>query len=183
MVGNHFPIIGTIARTYPENMDIDILKEMLLERPKWNFVLLSQSQSQNDFYQNSKLQEFPNFHLVLCQDEKETTSYLREIDVCLLPEVLNENNFGKYPANLDTLLSLGKAVVATRHIANELFSEHVYMATTAEEFIVKAEHALVEDNENLKKERIEFAGMHNWENTMKAIYDSIGFGEKDTLVA
>ena len=183
LVGNHLPIIGTRARTYPENMDIAILKEMLIERPNWNFILLSQNAAQYDFYQNSGLAEFSNFTTVHCQSEVEKNTYLQEVDVCLLPEVLNEDNIGKYPANLDTLLSLGKAVVATRHIANELFSEHVYMASTAEEFIVKAEHALAEDNDRLKRERIAFAGMHNWENTISAIYHSIGFGEKDTLVA
>ena len=90
---------------------------------------------------------------------------------------------GKYPVYLDLLLSLGKPVVATRHIANEIFSEHVYMASTPEEFIVKVEHALVEDNDMLKRERMNFAGMHNWENTVKAIYESIGLQSKKHLVA
>lgn len=183
LMGNNLPLIGTLARTSLQNIDFDILTQLLSERPKWNFVLLTKNKNQFKLYQNSVLKTFPNFTTILCENESQKRVYLQELDVCIIPESLSTENMGKYPVYLDLLLSLGKPVVATRHIANEAFSEHAYMASSPEEFIVKVEHALVEDNETLIKERMTFAGMHNWENTIKAIYESIGLYSKKHLVA
>ncbi len=74
--------------------------------------------------------------------------------------------------------------MSTKTIANDIFSEHVYMASSSEEFIVKIEHALAEDNHRLMEERKEFASLHNWQNTVQEIYNSIeGKSNIENMVA
>ena len=181
-LNNDLPIIGCIVDHTTSNLDIKIIEEIIEERPKWNLVLIH---SNNEIPAPiQQLEKFSNFSLVPLSNLVHKNTYLNQFDVCIIPEVSDTFNKEKYPEKLDEYLTLGKAIVSTKTIANDIFSEHVYMASTGEEFIVKIEHALAEDNNRLIEERKKFASLHNWQNTVQEIYNSVeGKKTLENLVA
>ncbi|MBT28106.1 MAG: hypothetical protein CMO01_00485 [Thalassobius sp.] len=179
---NNLPIIGCIADYSTSNLDLKLFEEILIERPKWNLVLMHSLAELPTAVQ--QLEKYGNFSIVPLESTKQKNAYLQQLDVCIIPEIANTFAKEKYPEKLDEYLALGKATVSTKTIANDIFSEHVYMASSSEEFIVKIEHALAEDNHRLMEERKEFASLHNWQNTVQEIYNSIeGKSNIENMVA
>ena len=98
---------------------------------------------------------------------------MNALDVCLNPQLVNEITIGNYPRKVDEYLALGKPVIATTTKTMELFKEHVYLCAGLEDYKVAVEKALFENTEENKKQRIQFARSHSWENNVAMIYKYI----------
>jgi len=99
--------------------------------------------------------------------------YMHSLDVCLNPQLVNEITIGNYPRKVDEYLALGKPVIATRTKTMELFKDHVYLCNSLDDYKQAVENALLENTEAKKKERIQFARSHSWQNNVNMIYKSI----------
>ena len=67
---------------------------------------------------------------------------------------------------------MGKPVVATRTEAMEMFSNHTYLATGLDEYILKIELALREKDKYVHK-RTDFAKAHTWAQCIQNLDDVI----------
>jgi hypothetical protein len=54
-----------------------------------------------------------------------------------------------------------------------VFEQHTYLGVTKEDYVALIERALAEDSETKRKDRIQFAATHTWENNVKEIYKAI----------
>jgi hypothetical protein len=68
---------------------------------------------------------------------------------------------------------MGKPVVATKTEAMEMFSNYIYLAEKPKDYPELIEEALVDDNNELKEERMYLAASHTWEIAVEKIYTAI----------
>jgi teichuronic acid biosynthesis glycosyltransferase TuaH len=161
------PIIGYIGALKSLRLDMEVLEMIGREHPEWSLVLVG---PEDEAFKKSALHEMDNVYFLGNKDASELPSYLSAFDVALNPQVLNPVTVGNYPRKIDEYLAMGKAVVATKTEAMSYFANHCYLAEKAEDYPELIKKALIEDNEELRKERSRFAGEHTWENNVKEIY-------------
>ena len=164
------PIIGYIGVLFTLRLDIEIIAHLAKTKPDYQVVLVG---PEDENFKNSELHSLANVHFLGSKKTEELPSYLNCFDVCINPQALNETTIGNYPRKIDEYLALGKPTVATKTIAMEMFSEHVYLAENKEEYVELIEKALKENTAEKEKAREAFARTHTWENNVEKIYQLI----------
>lgn len=173
------PRIGYVGALQSLRLDLDLLWFIAVNRPEWNFIFVGPLDGQ---FLVSDLHQLPNVTFVGFKDVSELPAYINSFDVCLNPQVLNELTIGNYPRKIDEYLAMGKATVATLTDAMEVFSGHVYLAQSKEEYPILIEKALCEDSPEKHQQRRSFASTHTWENSVREIYRALeDFSNKDTV--
>ena len=164
------PRIGYVGALFSLRLDIELLEFVAENRPDWNIVLVG---PEDDKFKNSKLHQMKNVFFLGRKDMSQLPSYIKYFNVCLNPQVVNEVTIGNYPRKIDEYLAMGKATVATKTAAMDIFADHTYQPETKEEYIPAIEKALREDSVDKHEARKRFAGQHTWENNVLAIYNCI----------
>jgi glycosyltransferase involved in cell wall biosynthesis len=164
------PRIGYVGALQSIRLNMELLQVIAETRPEWNIVLVGPED--NEFKQSS-LHQLPNVFFTGSRDISDLPAYINSFDVCLNPQLLNKVTIGNYPRKIDEYLAVGRPVVATRTDAMSVFSKHVYLGQSMEDYIVLIDKALAEDSESKIRERRAFASSHTWENSVGEIYKAI----------
>ncbi|MCL6267167.1 glycosyltransferase [Flagellimonas myxillae] len=164
------PILGYVGYLTSMRLDIDLLEYMAKTKKDWSIVLVGPEDAD---FKNSALHQMDNVFFLGSKGGSELPAYVKGFDIAMNPQVVNDWTIGNYPRKIDEYLAMGKPTLATQTKAMEMFEDHVYLASSKEEYIQLAEKALAENSPKLQAERIEFAKSHTWENNVKAIYDAI----------
>ena len=163
------PVIGYVGFITVSRLDQQLIYEIAKSRPEWSIVLVG---PEDEYFVKSSLHDMDNVFFLGHKDKKELPAYIKHFDVCLNPQLKNEQTEGNYPLKIDEYLSLGKPVVATRTEAMEMFSNHTYLATGLDEYILKIELALSEKDKYVH-ERTDFAKAHTWAQCIQNLDDVI----------
>ena len=161
-----YPVIGYTGALDLERLDESIIAAIAKKYSKANIVLIG---PQLDNFLNSKLHQYGNIYFLGRKALDDLPAYIKAFDVCINPQVKNEITKGNYPLKIDEYLSMGKPVVATRTEAMRMFEHYTYLSDSPDEFTNLIEKALTEDSEQLKKDRIHFAGSHTWEKCIETL--------------
>ncbi|MEI6887719.1 MAG: glycosyltransferase [Bacteroidales bacterium] len=164
------PVIGYVGVLFKLRLDIEALSFVANQRPAWNLVLIG---PEDEAFKNSELHTLPNVYFLGSKPPAELPSYLNCFDVAINPQVLNEVTIGNYPRKIDEYLAMGKPTVATRTEAMSIFKDHVYLATSREEYVHLIELALTENSREKILKRVTFARGHTWEANANEIYNVI----------
>ncbi len=164
------PIIGYVGYLSSLRLDLEIISFIATQRPDWNIILVG---PMDDDFLKSDLHSFNNISFLGQKPIEELPNYINYFDVCINPQKLNEVTIGNYPRKIDEYLALGKPVVATKTEAMQTFSDYVYLAKDKLEYVDFITRALENNNDHLKKQRINFALSHTWENSVIEIYKAI----------
>jgi len=164
------PIIGYVGALQTLRLDIATLEYIAITCPEYNIVLVG---PEDDGFTSSKLHQIKNVFFLGPKPPDDLPAYIHAFDICLNPQVLNQVTIGNYPRKIDEYLAVGKPVVATGTKAMEIFADHVYLASTKEEYVSLIQLALNENNIERIKKRKAFAATHTWENNAMEVYKSI----------
>lgn len=164
------PVIGYVGALESIRLDQEIIAYIAANRPDWTIVLVG---PEDIAFKEGKLHNFKNIIFAGIMPMEMLADYIRIFDVCINPQLLNEITIGNYPRKIDEYLVMGKPIVASATTAMESFREFVSLAESKEDYLELIEHALREDNEDLRKSRIEYALTHTWENSVDKIYRAI----------
>ncbi len=164
------PVIGYIGALKSSRLDIEVIGHIATSKPEWSVVLVG---PEDEKFQNSNLHQIKNVYFLGSKPMEQLPSYLKAFDVALNPQDLNPLTIGNYPRKIDEYLAMGKPTVATSTETMQVFKDHVYLASSKEEYVLNIEKALNENTPELEEKRIQFAREHTWENNVKAIYDVI----------
>jgi glycosyltransferase involved in cell wall biosynthesis len=164
------PVIGYVGALTSARLDVKALTQIAGERPGWTMVLVG---PEDEVFRQSPLHQMDN--VIFCGRKKleEIPSYIRAMDVCLNPQVINGITIGNYPLKIDEYLAMGKPVVATSTPGMKPFNGYAYLAEANGDYVALVEQALKEDNEAERQRRIAFARSHSWENILNNIYEAI----------
>lgn len=167
---NARPIIGYVGALQHIRLDIDVIAHIAYEKKEWDIVLIG---PEDDTFKASKLHTMENVIFLGGKPPLSLPAYIHSFDVCINPQIVNQVTIGNYPRKIDEYLAVGKPVVATYTEAMGIFSEHVLLAKTKEEYVAMIEKALAEDVGQASVARKAFAASHTWENSVADIYGAI----------
>lgn len=161
------PRIGYTGFLTGKRLDINLLEELATAKKNWHFVLIGPEEA---MFQASKLHSMENVHFLGSKKPNELPSFIKYIDVCMNPQLLNELTIGNYPRKIDEYLAMGKPTVATDTIAMQMFLPHVELAVGTQEYIKAIEKALQPQTEDKKNAAIHCAKGHTWKACVEQIY-------------
>lgn len=164
------PVIGYIGVLFKLRLDIGIITYIAKQRPEWSIVLIG---PEDEAFKNSELHSLLNVYFLGSKPIEALPAYLNCFDVGINPQVLNQVTIGNYPRKIDEYLAMGKPAVATLTEAMTAFSEHVYLATSREEYIDFITLAMEENSEEKAAARERFARGHTWEANANEIYKAM----------
>lgn len=164
------PVIGYVGALQSIRLDIDLIIHIARQRSEWSIVLVGPEDEQ---FKVSDLHQIPNVYLLGSKSPETLPQYINSFTICLNPQLINQVTIGNYPRKIDEYLAMGKPVVASKTETMSIFSEHVYLGETKEDYIKLIDQALREDSETKRVGRIDFAATHTWENNVLEIYKAI----------
>ncbi|MDE3253848.1 MAG: glycosyltransferase [Bacteroidota bacterium] len=170
------PRIGYIGDINSKRLDADLLYGLALSRPAYSFIMTG---GEDELFRNHPLHELKNVHFTGSIPKIAVPKFMAALQVCLNPQLLNEITIGNYPRKVDEYLAMGKPVVATATETMQIFKEHTYLCNGLEEYQVAIDDALLSDSESHRKNRIQFAETHSWENNVSNIYQTLATFQKN----
>lgn len=149
--------IGTLDFRF----DIDCMEFAIQELPQVQFeftgYLLNQSIKE-------RLSKYENVAFFKSVKPHEVPELLSKYDLGIIPYKMDEVNKNIYPLKINEYLAVGVPVVMTAFANLTDFKSMVKSAENKALFKSHIENELKNDNDNLIKERIEFAKLNSWEN-------------------
>lgn len=164
------PRIGYIGALTSQRLDISLIGELAERRQDWSIILIGPS---DQAFRDSFLQKLANVHFLGTRDFSALPNYLKAIDVCINPQLVNDLTIGNYPRKVDEYLAAGKPVVATATDAMVPFADYTYLATDCNSYEKSILEALRANSPKLMAERKEFAASHTWKKCVDELDKSI----------
>lgn len=160
------PIVGYIGAINSERLDIQLILNVASKLKEFSFVFVGK---EDNAFERCDLHKMDNVFFTGNQDFSILPKYLYSFDVAINPQLLNNVTIGNYPRKIDEFLAAGKPVVATETPTMRPFSEYVYLAKNADEYIKMIRQAILEDSQEQQKSRKDFASTHNWKNSVEVL--------------
>lgn len=156
---------GAIAEWF----DIDLLKYAAKKLPDYEFLIIG-----NITTDLKNVDKLPNVKFTGEVKYSELTSYLKDIDVCLIPFQLIELTLCTNPVKVYEYLAAGKPVVSTAMPEVELMKDYVHIAYDQDDFVSKIKLAVNEiNNEDLYQKRQQWALTQDWKSRAKELISKI----------
>ncbi len=163
-------LIGYVGALHELRLDLGVLEYIARSRPEWVLVLVG---PESELFEKSRLHDLPNVIFTGKKPPEQLSAYIQAFDVCINPQLVNEVTIGNYPRKIDEYLAMGKPVVATKTRAMEIFSAHMYLCTSKEDYVSQIEMALTDNSGQKENMRKAFAATHTWEHSVNAIKKAI----------
>ncbi|NQZ96068.1 MAG: glycosyltransferase [Myxococcales bacterium] len=162
------PIVGFYG-ALAEWIDLDLIAFLARSRPNWSFVLLG-----DIFVDDLRgLDAIDNVHLLGRKPFEDMPRYLYHFDVCMIPFVLDDVTQAVDPVKFYEFISVGKPVVATALSELEIYSEHLYLARTREEFLDQLDRASAERDPARRRNRVALAKRNSWKLRYEVMHEAI----------
>jgi teichuronic acid biosynthesis glycosyltransferase TuaH len=135
-------------------------------------LLLMVGPVSNDDHKDHGLDQLPNVLMTGARDISQLPAYLQHSDCLLIPFEYSTLTKSIYPLKINEYLTAGKPVVATAFSEDiQDFSDVAYIAKTEEEFLLKIEQSIQENNPAKIKERVAKAALNTWQARVNLFWD------------
>ena len=128
------PIIGFIGAISGYKLDFELINFVASKRPNYSIVLIGKVGEGDPWTDINKLKE-KNIYLLGAKEYRELPSYLKAIDIAVLPNMLNEYTKSMFPMKFFEYLSAGKPVVSVKLDALSSFKDVIYLAEDYNDFV------------------------------------------------
>ena len=172
------PILGWIG-VVDERVDYDLLGKMARLRPDWSFVMVGPVVKVDQ----NLLPRAPNLFWMGGRDHKQAPNYCAAFDICMMCFALNPSTEFINPTKALEYMATGRPIISTRvRDVVQQWSDVVYLANDAEEFVSQAEKALGDARGQRVQRGLELAQQNSWDarvNKMRGlIRDAISHSGK-----
>lgn len=154
------PIMGYVGGIH-KWIDLNLIKELAERYLEYSFVFVGPLQA--DIALLAKLK---NIHFLGHKDHDQLPRYIKSFDVCIIPYLLTDYTINVYPVKLNEYLAMGKPVISSAlpeiEAFNAKYGNIVYIAKNKKEFGESIKLAINQDNDSLRKRRIEVAEDNSW---------------------
>ncbi len=167
------PIIGYTGFISAWRIDIEVIAYIAQKLPDCSLVLIGPI---DKLFQVNELKQLENIHFLGYKPPAELPVYMKQFDVCINPQALNEVTRGNYPRKIDEYLAMGKPVVATETEAMKMFEPFTWLCNTKMDFVEKISNILKDPGKHFSAEekdrRIAFSLKHSWFNSIGKLGDA-----------
>lgn len=160
------PMIGFIGMI-GIRFDANTLRSVAQARPDWSIVLVGEVNKKERSL--ALLMQMPNVHFLGMQPIEKLPSYLKAMDVCLIPYKKNSFTDNCFPLKLFEYLSAGKPIVASQIPSLNKYTRYVYLSNNAEEYLKNIELALSINSAGIVGDRVAFAEANSWDSRLHEI--------------
>ena len=150
------PIIGYYG-AISDWFDNSLVEYLADCRKDWNFVFIGHTFGSDI----SRLKKMPNVHFLGEKPYGELPAYLLWFDVCIIPFKLTRLIEATSPVKFYEFMSAGKKVVSVELPELVPYAKYLRLAKGKDDFLVKIEEALKENNPDLVQARIERGQVRN----------------------
>jgi glycosyltransferase involved in cell wall biosynthesis len=134
------PLLGFIGNASARALDLDLLQDVALARPRWSFVFVGPYEEAV----RARLARCGNSRFLGPTAYERLPFFVRSFDVCLIPYRVGELIDYVLPKKLYEYLATGRPVVATPLAELSPLGSQVRLAASAEEFAAAVEASLDE---------------------------------------
>ncbi len=160
------PVVGVIGQIN-QRIDVATMTAMATRHPDWTLVFIGPLVRER--VDVSALESLPNVRFLGLKPAADLPRYLKTIDVCLIPYIVDDHTRYMHPLKTLEYLAAGRPVVSTPLPALSIYEEHVTLAGDTDTFIAAVERALAEDSPEKRAARAAYAANHTWENRLEKI--------------
>ncbi len=147
-------------------LDVDLLAFMAEREPDWSFALVGPMKG--DTADMAKLTALPNVHLFGRQPIEALPAYVKAMDVCTIPYILNEYTHHIFPLKLYEYMAAGKPIVATDMEEMRPYAGDTMAVTrTHEEFLEATRDAIECDSPERAAQRAQAARHESWDDRVE----------------
>jgi glycosyltransferase involved in cell wall biosynthesis len=150
------PVIGFYG-TLQDWVDLDLIEHLAKRHPEWSIVLIGKS-----MVDLSKIQRYPNVHLLGRKDHAELPAYCKAFSVGIIPYVVNERIIHVNPLKLREYLCAGLPVVSVAIPEVEQRAGFCTIAESADQFEAAIVEALASDSVEARRRRSESMRTETW---------------------
>lgn len=169
------PVIGFIGGIWGI-FHTELLQYIATSRPDWTLLLvgnLSRIGESSFFESFERLTALPNVTWLGWRDYEVLPGYLKPMDVCLLPYVIDEWTVNCHPNKLYQYLAAGKAVVGTDLPEIRPFEGLVRIARSKEQFLALVEEATTDNGPEAISRRRAVAAKNSWDERARLAWSII----------
>jgi glycosyltransferase involved in cell wall biosynthesis len=160
------PVIGYVG-VIDFRLDVPLIEYMAEVHPEWSFALVGPMKG--DTLDMTKLRSLANVHFFGRQKLEDVPAYVKGMDVCLIPYVLNDYTHHIFPLKLYEYMAAGKPIVASA--MSEMLhyeGEEMALGRSPEDFLAKVENALNSDSPERAGSRQRKARSESWDHRVEA---------------
>jgi glycosyltransferase involved in cell wall biosynthesis len=128
------PVIGFVGAISSYKLDFELIQSIARSRPDWSFVFIGEIGEGDPLTDASTLKGNPNIHLLGGRPYATLPSYLKGMDVAIIPSLINDYTRSMSPMKFFEYLAAGKPVVATPLAALEAYPRVVQLRESASAF-------------------------------------------------
>jgi glycosyltransferase involved in cell wall biosynthesis len=163
------PRLGYIGVLSDFKLDLSLIERVVLKRPGWHWVFIGDEREGQSNSIIARLRTQPNVHMLGWRSYASLPSYLRGIDIALLPQQINDYTRAMFPMKFFEYLAAGRVVVATKLPALAEFRHLCRTVTNAEEMIKEIEAILAEPKNPRLSVYDPVLRTHSWETRLDAM--------------
>ena len=155
------PVIGVVG-TLQYWIDFDLIRYLAEQRPKWSFALIG---PRGRLARTDKVEGLSNVHLLGRRPYAALPSFIRGLDVCLNPYVLDETALNCSPLKLYEYVASGRPVVSADMPEAHKFADVIGIGRSYEDVLARLEDALKPEavTERAVQARMQAARGHSWD--------------------
>lgn len=161
------PVVGYVG-VIDFRLDVPLIEYMADQRPQWSFALVGPMKG--DTLDMSKLRSMPNVHFFGRQKLEDVPAFVKGMDVCTIPYVLNDYTHHIFPLKLYEYMAAGKPNVASA--MEEMLpyeGDEMAIGRSREDFLAKVEAAWRTDSPEKQNARRSAAAHESWDDRVEAI--------------
>ncbi|MBU1061648.1 MAG: glycosyltransferase [Candidatus Omnitrophica bacterium] len=160
------PRIGMVGYLDGRVLDVDLLCDIADQHPEWSVILIGPK-----FRYVSRLNRLSrknNIYFLNEKDNNEVPVYIKSLDVCIIPYLVNKFTNNVSPLKLFEYMALGKPIVATGLADLRIFEDTVSVSRK-EDFVKNISLSLLEKDERLVDKRLELAKKNSWDERLRVV--------------
>lgn len=166
------PIIGYVG-TVQERLDFELMEYVCAQHKEASFVFIGPVWSGVKEKQVRLQRLCPNVHFLGRRPYNDIPQYISAMDAAIIPHRLDAFINSTNPMKMYDYLAAAKPVITTPGAGTDMFEKNMYVAETAQAFSRAIGQALQEDNEALRKARLEAVADHTWAARVKDMLNLI----------
>ena len=165
-------IIGFVGNLDPVRLDYKLLRKIAEVHSDKTLLLVGPINSPEVYEQG--LDKMPNVILTGGKKIDDVPKYLKFMDVCILPSLINKMSKSVYPLKINEYLAGGKAIVST-DFSDDIrgFSDQIHIAQDHDDFIRLIDVAKDDYSTEKIEKRLHIASTNTWGDRVREFWDII----------
>jgi glycosyltransferase involved in cell wall biosynthesis len=149
-------------------LDGELIAMMARRRPDWSFAFVGPVLS--GVHAMPEMEALLNVHFFGNRKIEDLPAYVKKMDVCLIPYILNDYTHHIFPLKLYEYMAAGKPIVASDMEEMRPYAgDEMTIAHSREEFLATIDDAIANDTPERARSRQEAARNESWDHRVEQV--------------